>query len=460
MTFARFNLAKVWLKSMHVGLDFGTSNSSIARYHEGKIQLFDLDSGALNPRMLRSFIFIDRAQKSYVGSGAVNKYQEVETGRPVYWEAQNMGKIKMVVAGNSSPIVYWDDLMVQVDTASQGRLIQSIKTALRSPEYEGTDVFGTYYSVEELIAILMKSLRESCETATGETVRSVTLGRPVKFSDNPAIDARAQEKIEAAAKLAGFNNVNFEYEPVAAAYVYHQQTKERQAALIFDFGGGTLDLTIMELGGSSPPEVLATQGVLVGGDDLDRALLQPLKRHFGDGATLRNRKPVPAHIFNRLDNWQTMVLLSRPEYKSMLRDARRGSDPEAIDRLIQLVDRNLGFSFFQEVERAKIELSSAATAFVEMKQENFHLKDLVTRPQFERLVNRFVEQISSDIDIVLEKSGLNASQVQAVLRTGGSAEIPAFIRMLGEKFGHDRLRPLNPFETIVGGLAIRAENGD
>ena len=442
---------------MNVGLDFGTSNSSIARFHDGKIQLFNLDPGAVNPRMLRSFIFINRAQEQYVGSEAVNRYQEVETGRPVYWESKNMGQVQMVVGGGGSPIVYWDDLMIQVDTAAQGRLIQSIKTALRSPDYEGTDVFGTFYSVEALIAILLRALRERCERVTGEPADSVTIGRPVKFSDDANIDARAQARIEAAAKLAGFTTVAFEYEPVAAAYVYHQQNTERQAALVFDFGGGTLDLTIMELGGSRPPQVLATQGVLVGGDDLDRALLQSLKRHFGDGATLRNRRPVPAHIFSLLDSWQTMVLLSRPEYKAILRDARRGSDPEAIERLIQLVDKNLGFALFQEIERGKIRISSDATAYVELQREDFHLKDLVTRPQFERLIDSYLQQISADVDAVLEMSGLRADQVQAVLRTGGSAQIPAFIRMLGEKFGQDRLRPLNPFETIVGGLAIRSE---
>jgi len=299
-------------------------------------------------------------------------------------------------------------------------------------------------------------LRERCEKATAETADTVTIGRPVTFSDDPDVDARAQAKIEAAAKLAGFSHISFEYEPVAAAYVYHTQTQERQAALVFDFGGGTLDLTVMELGGATPPEVLATRGVLIGGDDLDRALLQPLKRHFGDGATLRNRKPVPAHIFSLLDSWQTMVLLSRPEYKSMLRDAQRGNDPDAIGRLLELVEKNLGFALFQEIEKAKIRLSSDATSFVKLQRDTFHLNDLVTRPQFERLIVGHVHQIADDVDRVLEQSGLRADQVQAVLRTGGSAQIPAFIRMLGEKFGHDRLRPLNPFETIVGGLAIRA----
>jgi hypothetical chaperone protein len=441
---------------MNVGLDFGTSNSSIARYRDGRIELFDLDPGSPNPRMLRSFIFINRMQEQTVGHEAVLRYQEVETGRPVFWESKHMGQIQMVVAGGGSPIIYWDDLMIQVDTAAQGRLIQSVKTALRNPNYPGTDVFDLSYRVEDLIAILLENLRERCERATGEPVESVMMGRPVKFSDDPEVDARAQAKIEYAAKLAGFRDIRFAYEPVAAAYVYHTQTADRQPALVFDFGGGTLDLTVVDLGGAAEPVVLATRGVLVGGDDLDRALLQTLKRYFGDGASLRNRQPVPAHLFGLLDSWQTMVLLSRPEYRAILRDARRGTDPEAIERLIQLVNKNLGFALFQEIEAAKIRLSAEATAHVFLEQDDFRFKQLVTRPEFERLAKPFMEQIEADLDQVVADSGLQARDIQAVLRTGGSAQIPAVTRMLGEKFGHDRLRPLNPFETIVGGLAILA----
>jgi hypothetical chaperone protein len=151
-----------------------------------------------------------------------------------------------------------------------------------------------------------------------------------------------------------------------------------------------------------------------------------------------------------------MVLLSRPEYRAILRDARRGTDPEAIERLIQLVNKNLGFALFQEIEAAKIRLSAEATAHVFLEQDDFRFKQLVTRPEFERLAKPFMEQIEADLDQVVADSGLQARDIQAVLRTGGSAQIPAVTRMLGEKFGHDRLRPLNPFETIVGGLAILA----
>lgn len=441
---------------IHVGLDFGTSNSSIALLKDGKIHLFELDPGSINPRMLRSFIFINRAQAHFVGSEAINQYINLETGRPVYWETKKMGQIEMVVAGGGGPIIYWDDLLIQVDTAANGRLIQSIKTALRNPAYDGTKVFGKFYSIEELIAILLRALKDKCERITGGDIGWVVIGRPVKFSDDPLVDARAQEIIESAARLAGFEYIHFEYEPIAAAYVYHKGSEEREDALVFDFGGGTLDMTVMEVGGNQPPQVLATQGVLIGGDDFDRVLMEPMKKYFGEGATLRNRTPLPAHLMGMLDSWQTMVLLSRPEYKSIIRSARRGSDPESIRRLETLVNRNLGFTLFQELEKTKILLSSEATAFLEFRADGLSLKELITRPQFERLISDYVAQVDEAIDEVLKQSGLKANQIKAVLRTGGTAEIPAYVRLLTKKFGYDRMRKLSPFETIVGGLAIKA----
>ena len=202
--------------------------------------------------------------------------------------------------------------------------------------------------------------------------------------------------------------------------------------------------------------MLATLGVLVGGDDLDRALMRPLRRFFGETATMRDRTPFPAHLLQMLESWQTMVMLSRPEYNSLFRSARRGSDPEAIRRLEMLVSNNLGFKLFQNLERTKIDLSTAATAWVSINEAGLRLNEMISRPQFERLIDPYVTQVSEAIDAVLAQSGLRTDQIQAVLRTGGSSEVPAFIRMLTEKFGFDRLRALSPFETIVGGLAIRA----
>lgn len=440
-----------------VGLDFGTSNSSIAQVQDESIRLFTLDPGNLNPKMLRSFIFITRDHEQLVGSEAVWKYLELETGRPVYWETRNMGQVKMVVgSGGSGPIVYWDDLLIQVDSNAQGRLLQSIKTALRNPNYEGTNVFDQYYPVEDLIAILLGALRERCQKELEREIEGVVIGRPVKFSDDPNVDARAQAKIELSAQKAGFKTVQFESEPVAAAYVYHKKARERQNILVFDFGGGTLDFTVIRIGGESAPELLATHGELIGGDDFDRQLMQPMRKYFGEGATMRDRTPFPAHLLGLLDSWQTMVNLSRPEYRSILRSARRGSDPESIRRLESLVNRNLGFKLFQALEAAKIQLSSQATAYVTLNKDGLRLRELFTRPQFERLIDPYLDQIDQAVNEVLLQSGLGVNQIHAVLRTGGSSEIPAVIHLLTQKFGGARLEVLSPFTTIVGGLAIRA----
>jgi len=440
-----------------VGLDFGTSNSSIALFRDGSIQMFPLDPGSLNTRMLRSFIFVTRSHDTHVGTAAVQQYLALETGRPVYWETRNMGQVQMVVGGGGSgPIIYWDDLFIQVDTNAQGRLLQSIKTALRNSTYEGTKIFEKHYTIESLIAILLRYLRKKCASAIDQEVDGVVLGRPVKFSDDPAVTERAQNKIEAAARLAGFKHIAFELEPVAAAYVYHRDAAKRQCILVFDFGGGTLDLTVMQVGGSQPPDVLATNGVLIGGDDLDRSLMRPLRSLFGESATMRDRTPFPAHLLQMLDSWQTMVMLSRPEYNSLFRSARRGSDPEAVHRLETLVSKNLGFPLFQGLEQAKMRLSTEATAWIELNEQGLRLREMFTRPQFERLIDPFIVEVEKAVDEILKQSGLSPGQVQAVLRTGGSSQVPAFIRMLTSKFGYDRLRALSHFESIVGGLAIKA----
>lgn len=451
-----------------VGMDFGTSNSSIARFDHGSIQLFRIDPGNLNPYLLRSFIYMTRDYEHFVGSRAVRQYLEHETGRPVYWETRQVGTIKNVWGGTPStgggPIFEERDVVAEVDAAAHGRLLQSIKTALRRPgtlirgrsDSPRIQVFERLYPVEDLIALLMQAMRESAEAELEAPVEGVVIGRPVRISEDPRIDARGEDILREAAQFAGFKDIAFELEPVAAAYVYHRQEAERQTALVFDFGGGTLDLTIVEVGGSRAPNVLASHGVLLGGDDLDRALVATLRKHLGEGASFRDGTPFPAHILGMLDSWQMMVELSRPRYREVMRQAMLGSDPDAIKRLEALVQLNLGFQLFQELEQAKIRLSSLEATEIQMALNGTEIREQISRNQFERLIQPEVEIVRQALAETLRLAGLRPADVQAVVRTGGSAEVPVFIRLLGETFGLDSLRPLNPFETIVGGLAIRA----
>lgn len=453
---------------MYIGMDFGTSNSSIARTVQGRIQLIPVDAGNLTPTLLRSFIYITRDYSHSVGSQAIHDFLQQETGRPVFWETRPVGRIQNVWSGTPTtggePIYTDNEVVAEVDTAARGRLIQSVKSALRRPgplihgrsDSPRVQVFDRLYPVQDLIAMLMEAMRTSAEQALHAPVEGAVIGRPVRISEDPAIDARGEELLREAAALAGFKDVRFELEPVAAAHLYHRQAPDRQLVLVFDFGGGTLDLTIVEAGGPQPPQVLATHGLLVGGDDLDRALAGCLRGQLGEGAHFRDGTPLPAHILGMLESWQRLVELSRPRYREVLRQAMLGSDPEAIHRLDMLVQMNLGFQLFQELERAKIRLSTAERTEIHLPLNGTEIRTSVSRAQFERLIAPEIRQVSAALDEVLTMAGLPAGRIQAVVRTGGSAEVPAFIRLLGEKFGPERVRPLNPFETIVGGLALQA----
>lgn len=441
---------------MFVGVDFGTSNSSIAVYNGQALRLFNIDPRHLNPKVLPSFTFITREHSAFVGIEAIENYLELETGRPAVWEKRKAGQVEVTVAGpGKGPIIYMQDLIVEVDIAAQGRLLQSIKTALRDPKYDGTQIFDRFYSIEELISLLLINLREMCEQAIGEPVHNVVLGRPVKFSDNEDTDQRAEEKLLQAAKMAGFKQVEFELEPIGGAYLYHQNARERERVLVFDFGGGTLDMTIMEIGGSNHPKAIATQGVLLGGNDIDTALMHTLLRFFGEGSQLDGGYPFPAHIFEMLFSWQNMVELSRPEYAALFRQAQSGSDPEGIGRLEHLVCNKLGFKLFQKLEQAKIDLSSDYYTQFIFDEQGINLRNTITRSRFEKLIVEELAVVDKALDELLLKSGLRAGQINAVLRTGGSSAIPAFIDLLTARFGADRVKELNLFTTIVGGLAIK-----
>ena len=151
-----------------------------------------------------------------------------------------------------------------------------------------------------------------------------------------------------------------------------------------------------------------------------------------------------------------MVELSRPRYREVMRQAMLGSDPEAIRRLEALVMHNLGFQLFQELEQGKIRLSTQEATDIVMALNGVEIRETIARPRFERLIHAEIGQVEESLDEVLRRAGMDADGIDVVVRTGGSAEVPAFIRLLEGKFGPDRLRPLNPFETIVGGLAFLA----
>jgi hypothetical chaperone protein len=265
--------------------------------------------------------------------------------------------------------------------------------------------------------------------------------------------------MQSACALAELPPITFLEEPMAAAFSYARSISTAQHVLVFDFGGGTLDITVLRLDGQGRRLFLATDGVPVGGDVLDRRLVMGrLLSHFGAGATLGHEKlPFPVHILEHLSEWQSIIELTQPKYQSVIEEALLiGDKPQALRALRSLVRRNYGLPLYEAVEQAKVHLSEHPEAVVSMHMDEIDFDEHIPRWDFERLIGPDARQVERCIDRALAAAELSPADIDIVLRTGGSSRIPRFVRMLTEKFGAEKLQEMDVFTGVASGLSIAA----
>ena len=452
---------------MQIGIDFGTTHTGAAVMRNGQIEFIPLDpNNNTDPHLLRSMIYVKRSQEYLVGRAAVETYLDEDTGRFVRYEDKVVGTVENTVArlgrGPTDPdgpihIVY--DVVVAEDVGSNGRLIQSIKTGLRDDTYLGTNIYGQFYSIQDLIGLLLTQVREQAEIYLRQQVTSAVVGRPVRFSDDPEVDAVAEQRLREAATIAGFKDIMLEKEPIAAAHFYTNENPQRETILVFDFGGGTLDLTIMRTNNGQPPEILATHGVLVGGDDIDSALMRNrVSRLFGTKSEISAAgAPFPYELANLMERWQTIPVLSRPQNLKVISNAKeRGNDPKAFAALETLVLKNYGFALFSKIEQMKRALSTDEMATLQMQVDNIDICLEMDRAEFPRVINREIARVQRGLGQVMANAGISDDSIDVVVTTGGSSLIPIFNTVLGRKFSGARIVHSNTFGSVTAGLAIQA----
>jgi hypothetical chaperone protein len=455
---------------MRIGLDFGTTNSGAAVFDGERVRVFPLDPASRTPGVVRSALYITREQEVFVGQEAVDTYYRQNIGRPSRMVRQYVGEIEFTMGDVGSvkgypvgPAIFVKDVHILVDELTPGRMLRSLKSALSS-DHAGTDIFGRVYKLEELIAIYLRELRERVEAEAGEAVDGVVLGRPVTFVDSGSDtdNRRAEDRLRAAAEMAGFGEVAFELEPVAAALHYELTVDEPQNVVVFDFGGGTLDITVMRVGDPAARQIYSTGGVGIAGDAFDQRIIERLLLdHFGRGTSWgEDDAPFPDQYTDPLVHWQTILLLNRPETFDFLRQARlTSSHPERLQALESLLMNNYAMRMVDQVEQAKIALSSVRFATIELSGEDIDIWQPITRSQFETFIAGAVKHIEACLLDTVERSGLALDQIDAVVRTGGSAQIPCFIEMMGRIFGPEKVVLSSVFSGVTSGLAIRAWDG-
>jgi hypothetical chaperone protein len=442
--------------SLKVGLDFGTSNSGVAVSDGGQVRLLPIDGQNVLPEVVKTILYITRDYQYYIGQEAVELYYRHNVNRLRRYEKKWVGEIEY----RGADMYYVRDIYVYVDELKPGRLLQYLKTALRKAggggSLQGTQVFERYYRVADLVQAYLSTLKGRAEALLGEEISGVTLGRPVKFSDSPEADRQAEDTLRQAAQQAGFRQVELELEPVAAALYYEKSLARPQTTLIFDFGGGTLDIAILRLGDPGHRRVYATGGIDIAGSDFDRAIMQKrLLGHFGHGQV--RYQPDILELIQAVPDWLALPELSTPQNRQNLEGAiREGIAPARLKTLQALIFNDLAFSFYNQVEASKIALSSQGAVVIELKDRDIDLWELYTRAQFEMDIREHSEQIEKVLLDTLAASGLEAGQIEAVVKTGGSSNIPLFTAMLGRIFGPEKVVASNAFSSVVAGLALRA----
>jgi len=437
---------------LHVGIDFGTSNSGVGIYQNNQVYILPIDSKNIDPEVVKSILYITSDYKHFIGQEAIELYYKHNINRQRRFVKKWSGEIDY----HGADMHYVRDVYVYVDELQPGRLMQFIKTALRSEKYVGTQVFDRYYSLSDIISTYLQALKRRAEALLHEEISRVTLGRPVKFSQDAGLDQKAETTLRQAALEAGFSQVDFELEPVAAALYYELSLTKPQNVLIFDFGGGTLDLTIMRLGDPHQRVVYASGGIGVAGSDFDRAIIQKrMLTHFGQG--LEQHNPEIVNLIKTIPDWAALPELSTPHARAELERAiQAGQAPVKLKRLESLIFNDLAFSFYNMVESAKIELSDRGVVVASMKEKNLDIWELYTRAQFERDIREHREQIQQILIETVSASGMEPGQIDAVVKTGGSSNIPVFSEMLGGIFGSDKVKSSDVFNSVTAGLAIKA----
>lgn len=364
------------------------------------------------------------------------------------------------VLGNAARRRYVEDGM-------RGRFFQAIKTILPNASFKETIVQNQSYAIEDLIAIFLHHLKARADAVTQQDVKRVILGRPAVFSDVETEDQLAEDRLRRAAQLAGFTEIHFQYEPIAAAFAYESRIQKPERVLVGDFGGGTSDFTVVQLDPARQgltdrmDDIVATGGLPVAGNKYDAATMwEKVTPIFGRGATYDSwgkQIGVPDSLYRTICQWDQIVFLNNAKKMDLLwRLTGLSSDPAAFARFQALVKENQGFALFQVIEAAKIALTTGVTTPIDFDHPRIPIHLRVTRSQFNRYTADLTAKITTYLDQFLAGIPLRTTDIETVFLTGGTSLIRSLRAEFTNRFGEDKIRDGNEFTSVADGLALSA----
>ena len=369
-----------------IGIDLGTTNSAMAYMSGGKPNII---ANAQGGRLTPSIVAVDDKGEVLVGAPAKNQAVTNPEGT-IY-------SVKRLI-GRS-----WSDPEVQRDK-------ELLPFKMRESKSGGVEVkMGEeWYTPQEISAKILAKMKKDAEEFLGEKVTEAVITVPAYFDDSQ------RQATKDAGKIAGFDVKRIVNEPTAAALAYGLDNRKDEQIAIFDLGGGTFDISILEIG-DGVFEVLSTNGdTHLGGDDFDQKIIDKLVKDFKDSEGVDLKE-----------------------------------DRTALQRLKEAA------------EKAKIELSTSEETEINIPYITAtssgpkHLKIKMTRADLEKLTADLIEKTAKPCEKALKDAKLSASDMDEVILVGGMTRMPAVVKKVKEIFGKEPNKGVNPDEVVAIGAAIQ-----
>lgn len=406
------------------GVDFGTSNSTVGWSRPGQPALLALEDGRTT---LPSVVFFNAEEDAVTfGRAALADY----------------------LAGY------------------EGRLMRSLKSLLGTGLIDGqTEVMGRALPFRMLLAQFIAELKRRAELAAQRTFDRAVFGRPVYFVDGDAgADRLAEDTLRGIALAAGYREVAFQYEPIAAAFDYESRINREELVLIADIGGGTSDFSLVRLGPKRAArldrrdDILANGGVHIGGTDFDKYLsLAAAMPLLGLGSRLNNGMDMPSGYYFNLATWHTINFAYTQKVWRELQDiARDACERDKLTLLLKLITQRDGHWLAMQVEEGKIALSAQDETTLPLDRLGSGLQLPLQRAGFDGAISHLVDNIENTVRGMLAQTGVAADAVNTVFFTGGSSGVPLLRQRIASLLPSARRVEGDLFGSIGTGLALDA----
>ncbi|WP_299003057.1 molecular chaperone [uncultured Shewanella sp.] len=444
---------------MFVGFDYGSANCAVGVIENEQFRLLPLskDSSFLSSTLYAlDRELICEAVLHGLPHSEQDEYRQLRRGQLA--KAAHARRELDLSPNEQAVFVGQQAIEAYLDMPNEGFYVRSPKSFLGAVGLRADQIS----LFEDIVTLMMQYIKRQAESHLGERISHAVIGRPVNFQGigGEESNQQAEAVLRMAAKRAGFDDVAFLFEPIAAGMDYEVRLEENKTVLVVDVGGGTTDCSVVKMGPSHSQGIvrhddfLGHSGQRIGGNDLDIALsMAAFMPHLGLGSLMKNQLPMPNQAFwnavavNDVSAQRDFSSLSaRKLIESLIKDAQA---PELLSRLLKVQQQQLGYQLVRSAESAKIALSNEDNVTVDLSYVASNVQAQVSGSLFESAIDMPLSRIEALMDEALSQANVTP---EVIYVTGGTARSPAIYRKIASLYPNVPIVVGDHFSSVTAGL--------